>query len=183
MNVLKSRTAVRAGPVLSAMETLLGSTKYACAGTGIDVVYLVFKMYPRKMVDLVAEQKGWRLEDVPIKMIRKITHGHEHDGGATAQDKSGFCLDYERRDVAKSVLGGPPGVCVCCGSVGKLKMCGRSVIRSVPCLCRHVIFLVYIYITEPTHTHYHATGAWWCGTAAMSASCGTGRSTKGHVPI
>ncbi|MFB6197279.1 MAG: hypothetical protein ABEI52_03265 [Halobacteriaceae archaeon] len=46
-------------PVLISMASLLDSARYACSGTGIDNEHQVFKMFPRKMVDLVADHKQW----------------------------------------------------------------------------------------------------------------------------
>ena len=41
------------------MKSMLDSTRYACTSTAIDTPIFLIKMYPKKLVDLVAEHKGW----------------------------------------------------------------------------------------------------------------------------
>lgn len=44
----------------------------ACTHISIDSLSLVFKMYPKKLVDIVAAHRKWKVEDVPRKMTRRI---------------------------------------------------------------------------------------------------------------
>jgi len=48
-------------PAVDRMKALLDSTRFACTSTGLDIPGHIFKMYPKKLVDLVAEHKGWTL--------------------------------------------------------------------------------------------------------------------------
>lgn len=45
----------------SALSTLLDSTKKGCVTMGVDDENVVIKVFPRKVVDMVAEQRGWNL--------------------------------------------------------------------------------------------------------------------------
>ena len=142
MNAAAAGVSIPPDEVLSSMRLLLDSTRYACQGTGIDDLSVSFKMFPKKVVDLVARYKDWAIEEVPVRMIRKIRmFSGDNDDDLGETDSSGFCLDYERRTVMKYVFGPFPSVCVCCGKteqdVEKLKICsGCMVVRYCSPACQ-----------------------------------------------
>ena len=69
-----------------------------------------------------------------IRAIRARVPSAEND----STDAHGFCLDYERRDVAKNVFGPMPHVCAGCGEKEKkLGACGAcGVVRYCSAACQ-----------------------------------------------
>jgi len=135
VNSATERVIVSPVQVLTAMKELLDSTQYACRGTSIEDISLVFKMFPKKVVNLVAEQKGWKLDEVPFRMVRRIRTVAKDDMGD--MDESGFCLDYERRTIVKYVLGSLADMCISCHrteqDAGKLKVCSKCLVVRYCC--------------------------------------------------